>query len=109
MVELNYSKKQLKSLIEKFNIDVENDSNFHDIITMFDGQTNYHIWAIKLFYGKVCGLDVICRIKAWSEMFKTEIKNLIKQNIVSYTTADELQSMFTEMRGLELLKNVREN
>lgn len=108
MVELNYSKKQLKPLIEKFNIDVENDSNFHDIIMMFDGQTNYHMWAIKLFYGKVCGLDVIHRIKDWSETFKTEIKNLVKQNIIAYTTTNDLQGLFTEMRGLELLKNVRE-
>lgn len=108
MVELNYSKKQLNSLIEKFNIDVENDSNFHEIIMMFDGQTNYHMWAIKLFYGKVCGLDVIHRIKDWSETFKTEIKNLVKQNIIAYTTTNDLQGLFTEMRGLELLKNVRE-
>ena len=50
MVELNYSKKQLKSLIEKFNVDVENDGNFHEIIAMFDGQTNYHMWAMKLFW-----------------------------------------------------------
>ena len=108
MVELNYSKKQLKSLIEKFNVDVENDGNFHEIITMFDGQTNYHMWAMKLFYGKVCNLDVIRRIKEWADAFKTEIKNLIKQNIVAYTTTEELQGLFTEMRGLELLKNVRE-
>lgn len=108
MVELNYSKKQLKSLIEKFNVDVENDGNLHEIIIMFDGQTNYQMWAMKLFYGKVCGLDVIRRIKEWADAFKTEIKNLVKQNIVAYTTSEELQGLFTEMRGLELLKNVRE-
>lgn len=108
MMELNYSKRQLKSLIEKFNIDVENDKNFHDIILMFDNQTNYQMWAIKLFYGKICQLDVIVNIKRWADENKTEIKNLIKQNIISYTTSGELSGLFSEMRGLEILKNIRE-
>lgn len=108
MIELNYSKKQLKSLIEKYGINVESDRKFHEIIMMFNGQTNYQIWAIKLVYDRVCDLNIIARIKEWADSFKTEIKNLVKQNIVSYTTSDDLKGLFTEMRGLELLKNIRE-
>lgn len=108
MIELNYSKKQVKPLIEKYGINVEKDKNFHDIITMFDGQTTYHLWAIKLYYDKVCSLDVLNRVKLWTDVYKNEIKNLIKKNVTAYVTSSDIQQLFHEMRGLEIIKTIRD-
>jgi len=108
MIELNYSKKQLKPIIEKYGIDVENNKNFHNIILMFNGQTNYQIWALKLFFNNICSLDVLNRINQWAIENQTDIKNLMRQNIVSYTKGEELQGLFNEMRGLDLLRKIRE-
>ena len=107
MIELNYSKKQLKPLIEKYNINVESDKDFHEIINLFDGQTTYHLWAIKLYYDNICSLEGFQRIKLWMDAYKTEIKNLIRQNVISYITHDDIEQLFAEMRGLELIKTVR--
>lgn len=108
MIELNYSKKQVKPLIEKYGINVETDTNFHNIITMFDGQTTYHLWAIKLFYDKVCSLDVLNRIKLWTDVYKNEIKNLLKKNVTAYVTSSDIHQLFNEMRGLEIIKTIRD-
>ena len=108
MVELNFSKKQLNPIIEKYGINVENDTTFHRILNMFSGQTSYHIWAIKLVYGNVCTLDCIEEIRNWIINNPTEIKNLIRKNVICYTTSDELKGMFSEIRGLNALKNIRE-
>ena len=108
MIEMNYSKRQIKPIIEKYNIAVETDENFREIILMFNGQTNYQIWALKLFYNNICSIAVLARIRDWAIENPTEIKNLIRQNIVSYTKAEEMSGLFNEMRGLTLLKNLRE-
>lgn len=108
MIELNYSKKQVKPLIEKYSINVETDPDFHQIITLFDGQTTYHLWAIKLFYDNVCSLDVLNRIKMWTDVYKNEIKNLIKKNVTAYVTSNDIRLLFDEMRGLEYIKTIRD-
>ena len=88
MIEMNYSKKQIKPIIEKYNIAVETDENFREIILMFNGQTNYQIWALKLFYNNICSIAVLARIRDWAIENPTEIKNLIRSEIDSKVNAE---------------------
>ncbi len=104
---MNYSKKQIQPLIEKFKINAETNAVFNRIIAMFNGQTNYQIWAIKAVFGKQLSIENLETIHAWAENNQTLIKDLIKKNIVSYTTAIDFKNLLQEMRGLDMLAFVK--
>ena len=109
MSEVIYSKKQINPLVEKYQINVEKNMVFQSLITMFKDQTNYQIWAIKAVFENVCSLDEIQRIKAWAENNQTEIKNLIKGNIILYKKPEDFRMLNDEMRGLDMLKFVKDS
>lgn len=107
MSEINYSKKQLNPLIEKFKINVQNNVVFHKIINMFDNQTPYQIWAIKAIFGGICPLEIIEQIKDWAENNQTEIKHLTKENIIAYKTKNDFSILLKEMEGLKRIVRTR--
>lgn len=109
MSEVNYSKKQINPLVEKYQINVEKNMVFQSLITMFKEQTNYQIWAIKSVFENITNIDEIQRIKTWVENNQTEIKNLIKGNVILYKTPNDFHQLFEEMRGLEMLKFVKDS
>ena len=43
---MTYSKKQMKPLIDKYQINPETNKLFKSIIEMFDNQPNYQFWAL---------------------------------------------------------------
>ena len=104
---LVYSKKQIKPLIEKYQIDVENSEVFKNIIEMFNDQTPYQIWAIKAVFDGICPLDVIAYINNWAESHDTEVKNLIKGNITAYKTKTDFTNLLKEMEGLDMLSTTK--
>ena len=63
---INYSKKQINPLIEKYNINT-NDSLFKQIITLFDNRTPYQIWGIKIVFNKIASIDFLVEVKNWTE------------------------------------------
>ena len=107
MAVLNYAKKRLSPVITKYGIDVETDAIFQTIIPMFHNQPDYQIWALKLIKEGITVLETIKNIKNWAESNPTEIKNLIKKNIISYKTKEEIEMLTKETLGLELLKEIR--
>ena len=104
---LVFSKKQITPLIEKYQIDVENSEVFQRIITMFNDQTPYQIWAIKAVFEGVCPIEVIETIKSWADRNHTEVKNLTKGNIISYKTKTDFSLLLKEMEGLDVLNAVK--
>lgn len=107
MAELNYSKKRLEPIVNKFGIDVENDKVFLAIVALFPNQTDYQMWALKVVFSKVVTLDNIIRIKEWADENPTEISHLSKKNLVSYKTAVDFASLFNEMENLSAVLFVR--
>lgn len=106
MSEINYSKKQLNPLIEKYQIDAEKNLVFRSIITMFNDAPNYHIWAVKVVFEKACSLETLHMIKEWIDLNGDNIKNLIKGNIVSYKTEAEINTLLKEMQGLNAIREI---
>lgn len=106
-MEINYSKKQLNPLIEKYGIDVENNVVFKTIITLFDGATNYQIWAIKAIFEKALDITTLHQIAEWGRQNGDDIKHLMRGNIVSYKTKEEIATLLEEMDGLDELRCVR--
>lgn len=104
---MEYSKKQINPLIEKYGIDPSKDKKFIEIIELFGNQTNYQIWAIKSIYTKVITMPELRQIKDWASQNSTEIKNLLKENIISYKTREEIRQLFSEFEGLKRIKIVK--
>lgn len=106
-MEINYSKKQINPLIEKYGIDVENNVVFKTIISMFNGATNYQIWAIKAIFEKAVDINTLNQIAEWGRQNGDDIKHLMRGNIVSYKTKEEIATLLEEMNGLDELRCVR--
>lgn len=104
----NYSKKQINPLIEKYRINPEKNMLFQSIISMFDNQTNYQVWALKSVFENAAQISDIQDIKRWSDENKTEIKLLTKGNIVCYKTANDFDLIKKEMDGLDIIKRVKD-
>lgn len=106
MSEVNFSKKQITPLMEKYSINAENE-NFKAIITMFNGQTPYQIWAIGAVFSGATNLDTIKTIKNWADANQTEIHNLARGTIVAYKSTKQISDLMKEIRGLDMLSAVR--
>ena len=107
MLDIIYSKKQINPLIEKYQIDVEKNVTFQSIIKMFQDATNYQIWAIKAVFENALTLPTLEQIRQWIEANPSDIKNLIKGNIVSYKTSSDISVLLDEMNGLDAIRKVR--
>ena len=90
MSELNYSKKQIQPLIDKYAINAETNTTFARVIELFDGQPNYQLWAVKVVFSKAITVDDLEAIKAWADENSNLIKRLTKNgNIISYSSASD--------------------
>ena len=101
MSTLNYSKKQIQPLIDKYAINAESNTTFARVIEMFDGQPNYQLWAVKVVFSKAITVDALETIKAWADENSSLIKKLAKNgNIISYSSSSDFDQLRTEMIGL---------
>jgi hypothetical protein len=110
MATLNYSKKQIQPLIDKYAINAETNTTFAKIIEMFDGKPNYQLWAVKVVFSKAVTLENLESIQLWAEENSNLIKKLSKGgNIISYSTSDDFKLLMSEMIGLSdiaFVKNI---
>ena len=90
-------------LIEKYQIDVENDQLFKKVIDLFETQPNYQVWAVKCAFSKSIGYDFLVSLKEWADKNPQYIKMLSKQNIVSYSKVTDINLLKREMRGIDML------
>ena len=110
MSELNYSKKQIQPLIDKYAINPKTNTTFARVIKMFDGQPNYQLWGVKVVFSKAIKADELSAIKDWAEANPSLIKQLSKNgNIICYSTNEDFKVLRQEMDGLckiAFVKNV---
>lgn len=106
---MTFNKKQMQPLIDKYQINPETNKLFQRLIEMFDGQSNYQLWAVKAIFSQTTNIGTIEVIKEWIEKYPTAIKQLSKQNIVSYSTRSAFEELLKEMRGVELLSLIKES
>ena len=109
MSEVVYSKKQIAPLIKKYGINPETNTLFQNIIKLFADTPNYQVWAVKVVFSKALPFEQLVNIKHWSDENKTLIKSLTKQNIVSYSSPSDLQSLLYEIEGLNMVSLVKSN
>lgn len=97
---MEYNKKQMQPVIDKFQIDPNKNKVFANIVTMFEDSKNYQVWAVKSVFSKAISLVEMEAIKNWIAANKNNIKRLSKQNIVQYVTADDFKLLATEINGI---------
>ena len=101
MSELNYSKKQIQPLIDKYAINAETNTTFARIIKMFDGQPNYQLWGVKVVFSKAIKVEELEAIKHWADENPNLIKQLSKNgNLICYSSATDFANLRTETDGL---------
>ena len=101
MSELNYSKKQINPLIEKYAINPETNTTFARVIKMFDGQPNYQLWGVKVVFSKAVKIEELETIKDWADENPNLIKSLRKNgNLICYSSQSDFSTLRAETNGL---------
>ena len=96
---MNFSKKQLNPLIEKYHINIESDT-FKEIINLFGNSVGYHVWAVKAFYNNNMSLDNLKYVKSFIDDYHYMIALLRKETITAYKTNEELCDLMFEIKGV---------
>lgn len=108
MATLNYSKKQIQPLIDKYAINAETNTTFARVIELFDGQPNYQLWGVKVVFSKAISIDDLEAIKVWADENSNLIKKLSKNgNIISYSSKADFILLRDEMTGLSDISFVK--
>ena len=98
---MNYSKKQMQPLIDKYSINPETNKLFIKVCEMFEDQPNYQVWAVKMVFSSAIQFDGLGEIHQWIVENNELIPSLSKKNIISYTTKSDIEKLFDEMSGLK--------
>ena len=104
---MNYSKKQMQPLITKYGIDVNTDKIFQKIVKMYANKPNYQYWAVNAIFGGALEIGKLEEIFKWSEGNHTMIKKLSKKNLVSYTSKEDFDLLFKEIKGIEMINTIK--
>lgn len=99
---IQFNKKQMAPLIEKYQINVETNRLFEHILELFEGQQNYQVWGVKVIFSQVMKIGALEKLAEWVKVNKSYIGSLKKQNIVAYTSKVDMKLLSKEMLGIEM-------
>ena len=104
---MNYSKKKMQPLIDKFGINPEKNKLFEKICELFNGLPNYQFWGVKVVFSQAITYYNLKKINTWIGRYGNLISRLEKKNVVSYVTSDEIKNLFKEMKGIEMISFIK--
>ena len=97
----------MQPLITKYGIDVNTDKLFQKIIKMYANKPNYQYWAVNAIFGDALEIGKLEEIFKWSEGNHTMIKKLSKKNLVSYSSKEDFDLLFKEIKGIEMINTIK--
>lgn len=104
---MTYNKKQMMPLIKKYGINPETNKLFIKVCEMFDGQSNYQLWAVRMIFAQAMTFDELEQIHNWIATNSNLINKLDKQNIVSYSNKSGIEQLLKEIEGLERISFIK--
>ena len=104
---MTYNKKQMMPLIKKYGINPETNKLFIKVCEMFDGQSNYQLWAVRMIFAQAMTFDELEQIHNWITTNSNLINKLDKQNIVSYSNKSGIEQLLKEIEGLERISFIK--
>ncbi len=105
---MDYNKKQMQPLIDKYGINPETNKLFAQICEMFEGQSNYQLWAVKMVFSQSITFDELKAVNEWIKTNAEQIVKLEKQNIVSYANKTKFSQLRKEIDGLTKLSFIKD-
>lgn len=106
---MTYNKKQMQPLIDKYGINQETNKLFIKVCEMFDGQSNYQIWAVRMIFSQSMTFEELERIHNWIASNSNLINKLEKKNVVSYSNKSGIAQLLKEIEGVDriaFIKNI---
>ena len=106
---MTYNKKQMQPLIDKYGINPETNKLFIKVCEMFDGQSNYQIWAVRMIFSQSMTFEELERIHNWIASNSNLINKLEKKNVVSYSNKSGIAQLLKEIEGVDriaFIKNI---
>ena len=97
---MTYNKKQMQPLIDKYGINPETNKLFIKVCEMFDGQSNYQIWAVRMIFSQSMTFEELERIHNWIASNSNLINKLEKKNVVSYSNKSGIAQLLKEIEGV---------
>ena len=97
IITMDYNKKQMQPLISKYGINVETNKLFIKVCELFDGQSNYQTWAVKMIFSQAMTFEQLTFIHEWIEANGNMISKLDKKNIVSYSNKTAIAQLLKEI------------
>lgn len=107
LLNMTYNKKQMQPLIDKYGINPETNKLFIKVCEMFDGQSNYQIWAVRMIFSQSMTFEELETIHTWITTNSNMINKLEKQNVVSYSNKSGVAQLLKEIKGLERIAFVK--
>lgn len=104
---MTYNKKQMKPLIDKYQINPETNKLFINAVELFDGQSNYQNWAVKMIFSQTMTFNELKEIHDWIAENQNLISKLEKKNVVSYTNKSSIASLKKEIKGLDMISFIK--
>ena len=106
---MTYNKKQMQPLIDKYGINPETNKLFIKVCEMFDGQSNYQIWAVRMIFSQSMTFEELEYIHNWIVGNSNLISKLEKKNVVSYSNKSGIAQLLKEIEGVDriaFIKNI---
>ena len=106
-ITMNYNKKQMQPLINKYGINVETNKLFIKVCELFDGQSNYQTWAVKMIFSQAMTFEQLDAVHEWIEANGNMINKLDKKNIVSYSSKTAVAQLLKEIEGIKRISFIK--
>ena len=105
---MNYNKKQMQPLISKYGINAETNKLFAKVCEMFEGQSNYQLWGVKMIFSQTMTFEELEHVHKWIEATNGNLINkLEKKNIVSYSNTTNVAKLLKEIEGIERVSLIK--
>lgn len=104
---MTYNKKQMQPLIDKYGINPETNKLFIKVCEMFDGQSNYQIWAVRMIFSQSMTFEELEHIHNWIVGNSNLISKLEKKNVVSYSNKSSVAQLLKEIEGVDRISFIK--
>ena len=104
---MTYNKKQMQPLIDKYGINPETNKLFIKVCEMFDGQSNYQIWAVRMIFSQSMTFEELEHIHNWIVGNSNLISKLEKKNVVSYSNKSGIAQLLNLKKDVRYLKRLK--
>ena len=100
--------KLVKRLQDKYGF-YTNDVTLKRLYIYSNGSKNFFEWAVEVFYGGSCSMEMVQRILLWNDFYSHLSKKLSKATITAYRNHKTIDQLMEELRELRNEKRINDS